>query len=61
MKDRYDIGQDISELVCKSSEPLEEIKYLLLVLKQNGFRTLDTETINLELEVEEIDLMVHNP
>lgn len=56
VRDRYDIGQDISKLLCSSTEPLEDVKYLLLILKQFGFHVLNTETVMHELMVEEIEL-----
>ena len=58
-KDRYDIGQEISKLLCTSMEPLEDVKYLLLILKQYGYRILDTETIHHEMQVGEIEIKIN--
>ena len=56
IKNCHEIGHDMIDLISSSEQPLEEIKYLLRILKQSAFRVLDTETIMLEMQIEEIEI-----
>ena len=43
--DKYEIGFKISECVCKSNEPLEEIKYFKKIIEQSWKLYHDRENI----------------
>ena len=59
MRDRYDLGLEISELLCSSIEPLEDIKYLFDVLKKQGSLVLRKENADFNFQVKQIEVMVN--